>query len=409
MQIFRFIKYQGGDRIAVICFTIMTCLTDLAISHGDTTLYSDLVRRLYLYLILLLLVVILLSSFGKPLSFQNRIWVPIIFYLFYTFDSYAGVNVSGLFDAGYSCLRLSFLLALTNYGLVSVFRLYRRFMVFMAACGIVIYFAYILSIPLPHTIDAYYSEYSYATYVNYGVGFLFSEFGALRLCGLFNEPGAFGTFLGLLLCCDNLDLRKKENIILFVAGVLTFSMAFFAIVTLAFLFKIRAKKALVFPLAIVIFIVFFFKDNLAASNPIFQLFLERFSDGFAGIDNRSNFELDSVYSVFFKSSNSLFGYGRGFLSKNIDNMGFCTYKTPIIEYGIIGFLLIYGSLLFAAFKESQKNPVAIGLIFCFAASIYQRPNVFTLGYFVILFGGILYILENQKQSIDAKGRINTKS
>ena len=40
------------------------------------------------------------------------------------------------------------------------------------------------------------------------------------------NQGIFGTIIALILCSDKMNLKKKENIILLVAGIMTFSVAF---------------------------------------------------------------------------------------------------------------------------------------------------------------------------------------
>ena len=44
-----------------------------------------------------------------------------------------------------------------------------------------------------------------------------------------------------------------------------------------------------------------------------------------------------------------------------------------------------------ALKECRWNRACIIFVICFFASIYQRPNVIDVNYFLILFGGLAYI------------------
>ena len=98
-------------------------------------------------------------------------------------------------------------------------------------------------------------------------------------------------------------------------------------------------------------------------------------------------------------SKALFGYGNGYLSSIGYSSGASTYKTEIINYGILGFLIIYGLPIFAANKRAQKKRTAFALIICFTISIYQRPFIYSLVYFVVLFGGIEYILYKAQEDL----------
>lgn len=99
-------------------------------------------------------------------------------------------------------------------------------MIFSAFLGIVAYFDFLLGLGLPHSIEEYYIQRDNANYINYTFAYLFVEFDGIRLCGLFNEPGAFGTFLALFLILDGFNYKHYGNYLLLIAGCLTLSMAF---------------------------------------------------------------------------------------------------------------------------------------------------------------------------------------
>ena len=68
-----------------------------------------------------------------------------------------------------------------------------------------------------------------------------------------------------------------------------------------------------------------------------------------------------------------------------------------VNYGILGFITMYGALFVSSILGNQNNKVGFCFIMVFFASIYQRPNVFTLYYMILLFGGITYIKHNEEE------------
>ena len=60
-----------------------------------------------------------------------------------------------------------------------------------------------------------------------------------------------------------------------------------------------------------------------------------------------------------------------------------SYKRYIVYYGLLLSLLIFIPLFFSTMSLCKKNKWAYILVLCFFASIYQRPLVFDLIYFVI--------------------------
>lgn len=76
----------------------------------------------------------------------------------------------------------------------------------------------------------------------------------------------------------------------------------------------------------------------------------------------------------------------------------------IIQIGYIGVFLTYGLLFVAGFKYSKRNWMAISFLLCFFINVYQRTNIFSMNYLLVLFGGLLHI----QKSIDDKHNIKIK-
>ena len=131
-----------------------------------------------------------------------------------------------------------------------------------------------------------------------------------------------------------------------------------------------------------------------------QHIIERlqFGDGDIAGDNRSNDVLDYAVVSMLSSKNYMWGYGYGYAS-DLTTM-VLSYKSYILNFGLAGFALSFGTLLFAALKDVGKNVPLLLFVICFFISVYQRPNIFCLPYYVILLGGIQYMRSVKKYATE---------
>ena len=234
-----------------------------------------------------------------------------------------------------------------------------------------------------------------------------------RLCGVFDEPGVIGTVAALLLVGDKLDLKKnKKNIIIFVAGVLSFSLTFFVLIVIYYTIKNitkSPKKIIIF--AFTIITCLFLISTYGVKNELLNRYIFsrlEIQNGEISGNNRTSDSFDYIYNNFLNSGDLkdiFFGKGTDAANNNIWMIGSSSYKKLIYDFGIIG---SFYSLIFILciipikYKEPNKDMIIFVLIFVF--SIYQRPYVMNLQYLVILLGGIsnLYLTINEKEEKDSQ-------
>lgn len=202
----------------------------LAISHSDTTLVPGYVSRMMPILNYALMgSMFLCINYGQRLGWNTvgKLFLACSLFILSVVDVVPGYKVSGL---------LLFLLMIAfafceNHVLLKAMQIYRKYLVFIAAIGIIACLDFFVLHVLPHSIVPYYGANSGgAFYVNYILSYIIWYSGdTFRLCGTFNEPGIFGTTMALMLVMDRINLRRWSNIILLTACCLTFSMACFAI------------------------------------------------------------------------------------------------------------------------------------------------------------------------------------
>ncbi|MGO5306622.1 hypothetical protein ACTQ1L_06725 [Agathobacter sp. LCP21S3_B2] len=267
---------------------------------------------------------------------------------------------------------------------------------------IIIYGCQIVGISLPYTIidskevmkktiGVAYRVYPFA--VNRIQAYQ-SDFWTFKLCGMFDEPGVVGTIAGLFLCVEDFNIKRRRNIIILIAGILSFSFAFYAICGLALLLKavMNKRKGAYIIFGLVIGYLIFM--NIPFSNPNIAYFQSRFRfvDGIISGDNRTNARyLEIVYQGFNDGTRELlFGHGPGSLSKVqaiavVD--GFSFYNL-LYDYGFVGlFAELVTIILFA--KNYTKRFINVWpIVICIIANLYQRPNMLAFHFMIIMLGGL---------------------
>ncbi|SEQ32018.1 hypothetical protein SAMN05216600_10527 [Pseudomonas cuatrocienegasensis] len=208
-----------------------------------------------------------------------------------------------------------------------------------------------------------------------------------RLFGVYDEPGVVGTFSALFLAADKFNFKKIENLLIFVFGVISFSLAFYVLVAISCLMY-SFKKPFFFLCALIslISIPFFAQFEIFE-----QRVLSRFevtANGISG-DNRSSVNLDNEFDKWMSSSARPLILGEADYEKTGDS----SWKQIPLRVGLLGtlfFFIILGAVFF--FHVRKIDYYGLVFLLIFFASIYQRPNVITPAYLIIfLFPFLNYI------------------
>ncbi len=330
----------------------------------------------------------------------------IIFVIISSFHTYDGsISFSGFL---FSILWIIFALAPDNIK-KRTFIYFKNAFIIICIAGIICYLSYDLNLFLPYKVVNYYNNNAAVeNYIDYKFIFLYrasSSISLVRLCGICNEPGYFGTICALILCASSLNLKKKSNIIILIAGFLTFSLAFIITLVIYLLLKyLKDFRTVILTVLLTCFYLFLL-PNIYTGNPTIDRFIQRMTitdEGLAG-DNRTTDELEYVFDDVVKNK-PLFGYGEGYLKTQNLKGGVSSYKTYIIQYGFVGCILLWGSLLLAALYKN-KNYLSIIYIIAFFVNIYQRPNIMTLQYQILLFGGLAFINAKLRAKANANNTV----
>lgn len=204
-----------------------------------------------------------------------------------------------------------------------------------------------------------------------------------RFQGLFREPGFLGICSGLFLFKCH-DFSWKISIIWLISGVLSLSLAFYALAFVALAYHIFITKLLFKPLYLVFIAVIITILAVILWDVLNDAIFLRIQDYLAYGDNRTTVDLDSDLARMFSSSDSWFGYG---YSKFID----CGYafgnggiKAELFKYGIVNvcfFFLFFYLLLYAyPFTALQK----LFLFFLYILCSYNGDAKYAFHIYVIL-------------------------
>lgn len=388
-------------KIVSVFFVISTLIILFAPYGIGSTLGNDYIRsglRLVLYLLSFVNLGIVSASIieRKKITFSEILFLLsfTIYYIILFFHSYDNsIQITGILN----------LILCVGFGLsdeenqLNSYKLFKKIWILISLISAVCYISYILKLPIPYTEVIYYNYNAKESYINYGLNFIYKTGDYLRLCGICNEPGAFGTITALLLCADKLNLKNKGNIIMLIAGIFTFSLAFTLMIFIYLIIKcfknIKILAVLLLLLGGYIFVI----PNIQFENENINRLIDRISIVYDGglKTARSNSELDYLLKVTM-NKHPIFGFGKGYV-RSFSFGGIATYKIYLVDLGIGGCLLIWGLLLLSVLAQKNRNINVITFLIVFFASIYQRPDIMNLPYVLLLLGGIHFITSNDKE------------
>ena len=392
------LKYEY---ILPILFTIIFYIQIYAGYQDDSSMSLNLFIKTFLRLIQYIFCIVILGFIIKK-HYINKNAIIMAFFCF-LFTVIPIINNYSKGGNGILTFLFLILFFLSNTEAQYKSFIYCRYIwVILSIISIFYFISYIYHFPLSYIIRPYYFNLNNGIileYIDYRFCFLYKEGNMIRLCGICNEPGYFGTLSALFLCADNLKLKEKKNIIIFIAGCLTSSLAFFVLLLLYFLFSCYKNKRRIIIITIIVIFYIFILSHIKTGNETIDYFLRRIEITDKSIirNSRSNAEIETLLEKMLK--NSLFwGFGSGYSSTYVKGL---SYKTYLIDYGILGFVIMYGSLFLGAIHKC-KNFKSIIYILIFFISIYQRPDIFNMQYILLLFGGLSYILYMQNKNINIK-------
>lgn len=218
----------------------------------------------------------------------------------------------------------------------------------------------------------------------------FSEI--FRFSGVFDEPGRVGTVAALLLAADGFKLKSIRSKIVLMAGVLSFSLAFYILILVYALIKKPVYLAFfLFP-----FLVLgshYYGD--LKSNPLLERYVfDRFEKGLndpGSVDNRASDCFKDKFSFFIENGNLVLGNGASAHANTMCDVS--SYLSIIYNHGLLGLFLIVMLYIAIFISLNVRTRVLFSLMpffLVFVMNIYQRPEVLSLWMILIFIGAVLH-------------------
>ena len=295
---------------------------------------------------------------------------------------------------------------------VKIYKLYLTIFAITLIPSIIYYIFGLLGISIPSGILESYEKMKVSMGVHYKLypfaiqlEELSNPMSLFRLCGIYDEAGKLGTIAALFLIGEKYNFKNnKTNIIILLAGILTFSLSFYVLTLLYYILdnivKGKPKNVLILIALVIIYIIFVNVDINIQVIKTLQSRILITSEGLSG-DNRTNVLFDEIFDEFKKadSYHKLFGYGEGAIGiiQNTKNIDGSSYKSLIYNYGYIGFgisiawIVCFAVVLSKRYKKVSKYMIIFTIIYLI--NIYQRPSLFYPPFMIIYIGGIYNWIE----------------
>ena len=244
-----------------------------------------------------------------------------------------------------------------------------------------------------------------------------------RLCAVYDEPGTVGTIAALCLAASRFRLSDPRGAISFLAGLMSFSIAFAVLVVVGLVASAAASRR---P-SLVVFATFGLLaglvpaigldlkvDNprrstsltmkLTPNHPYFkeekradfrervELFEHAQIRQTQALDNRALPSMRRLFAEYASSGPGVLLFGIASNASNVHAGDSSSWLQILINYGLVGFAWLF--VLFAApmvwLWRKRRLDLAAG-IFCllFLMSFYQRPVIWLPAQMLIYFAGLL--------------------
>lgn len=349
----------------------------------------------YAFYIMAVTVVLLLVFLSKRMvlqghKYRRHIFILVISFLFFV-----------LFNSAYS-FRFSSLIAWFAYFLM--FLVYEREKLktvqLLTTCLSVIILisltgwlinTYIIPLPQFGTLEMEKMGGQVITLKNHIIFLDYDNDFIKRFYGVFDEPGVLGTLTAFVLFLNRYRLREWRNLVIFIGGLFTFSMAFVVLSIIGGIIIYSKNvfsiiRILIIGLILGAIIYYFLQENVTFQKSI----LDRFADLSSSTERRTSNLMNQFFNDFLWSKDVFLGMGTNFISDNRHIFQGQSYQFFLIEYGIVGLCLIFWVYI-SMIKKVDK--FSLGLLIIFFLSFVQRPFLFTPWQIVLFSVGLVY-LEN---------------
>lgn len=345
---------------------------------------------------LVIVIAFILLSFirCKSISGVNIAFFLVVLLLFLIFAIRDGKNIFGITSVGLVC----FILLFPSWYLCRIFNCFIKIYAALIIPSIVVYILVMfVGVSLPSQIIEPLNTLKDSDYIQYPFLVMINRLGAgtFRFMSYFDEPGVVGTISGVLLFIHGCQLKRWETYPILISGLFSLSLAFF-LMLFANIILFQPLRTKVFFIALLSSLAIYFATDEVVGKLIFAR-LEIEDGELAGI-NRTTSSMDSFMKRFVDSDKFWFGYGNNYAQKVV-NEGGASYKDLLVNYGLFGFLSLIIISMFGAIKRLGFSIDLLIYVTVWGAIIYQRPFIFNLIYFFLLYIPLFYLKDKQNKRL----------
>ena len=380
--------------------------------HPIGELMNALHGELLISLLVLLVAIVEFNGGGMSRSAVDKKSAVVFLgcYFFYTINTFLSfsLNIVGLFQVVVSLITMASFFLIRDDLKVRILNGLIYTMSCLFFLSIVEYLLFIITgnriiIREGLTYQEQAFEQTLFNFMNFSQDLQFLLAGFYRFQSLAVEPGNVGTFSALMLFATyGCKKYRIPYIIFFIAGVLSFSLAFYLLAAIQLIF-IGGRRNWSVVLGVVLIIA-------AGYYYLGDAFTYLISDRISGdsADNRSSYALEMAFKRAWEDGSLWFGRDSGSVSDNIDGAG---VKLSIYFHGIIGVAILVSAYVFIYISKVKqlhlKNKLMLWVFFlAFWASYYQRDFIeraeFRIVYFTMPIFFIYKELVNKQAAVESK-------
>lgn len=319
-----------------------------------------------------------LVSSKAILCYEKSNIIPVLFFIILQLYVVKDENTNSFIAALLRIFVISTVLILNDKLKTDILNFLTKAFAILMAISLFAWLVFLAGIPLPHFPTSYYDgHYLFENY--YFFLLTKGETDALipRFSGVFLEPGHLGMISSFLIYANRFNLKNKTVLIIFVCTLFTFSLVAYILLAISAIayFTIGSKKPFRnFAIIIVLTVTVIAGvarynngDNLVNNYILIRLKVE---NGEIVGNNRFTPFLNTYYKQFINSDDKLFGIGPYIYHQTDWGGGNAGFKVFILQYGIIGLVLVF--LFYFTLVVYRSSKLAWILLFIYLLSFLQR-------------------------------------
>ena len=281
------------------------------------------------------------------------------------------------------------------------FSIFRSILASVTTISILVWIAVIvLRINLPYTVIEPLNELKDYKYLSYPflviptMSMSQDIMSIIRFHGMFDEPGAIGTYCLIMLYIDNFNIKKLRNVVFLIAGVISMSLFFYISSILFIMLRVVMNKAFRrywFFVVVGMALLFVAVQTIPVLQEKIGARLEYNEDqGTIEGDNRTTGQL----SEYIKSIRGTNAYFWGDTPEVVEDYSReSSVYNAILNYGIVFVILYFVFMFFYTHSHLNKSRIEIFLFMILLfMTLYQRPGFVTPTY-LFMFTSVVLLKE----------------